>query len=449
MFQLQSEVGQLIWLLPASMLVGGLFCFLWMRSLMQTQKELLRSAMDTKEKVLSQNMEGLQNQLSWYEKKTNNLEESFESIARKTTQESNESFMRLAQAFFRSSDEQRTARDESIQKNQSENMKRVYSDIKEAMTQVEGQIRELEQKRSGAYASIKEQISQVQKTHQSLASETQALGKALGSPRSRGVWGELQLRRVVESAGMLKHSDFLEQKTFTNKDDKQIRPDLVVRLPGEKVIPVDAKVPLNAYLSASHAKSEELAAQHWKAHADSLKKHILRLSQKSYWSGFSDSTDFVVLFLPGECFLQPAFEEDPTLITYALDHKVVLATPTNLIAILRTVASAWKDHAVSNNAKKIKDLGASLQSRLQKFMSLLREHGNYIEKSIVSYNQLVGSAQSRLAPSLRQLQEFGFEGNGSEEQKQLTPKKFENPETVSLRPRKDGMQSPEGGRIGS
>jgi DNA recombination protein RmuC len=156
-----------------------------------------------------------------------------------------------------------------------------------------------------------------------------------------------------------------------------------------------------------------------------------------------------VLFLPGECFLQPAFEEDPALVTYALDHQVILATPTNLIAILRTVAAAWKDHAVTGNAKKIKELGVNLQQRLQKFMSLLREHGNYIEKSIVSYNQLVGSAQSRLAPSLRLLQEFGFEPGSSAGQAKIDGKKYEDPETVSLRPRTESIQGPDAGLIGT
>ena len=278
--------------------------------------------------------------------------------------------------------------------------------LKETLARVEEQLRESDTARTRSHAALAEQVAIARHTSEQLRVQTQALVTALRRPEARGRWGEMQLRRVAELAGMSARCDFDEQVTVTTPDGT-VRPDMVVRLAGGKNIVVDSKVSLAAYLEAAEAGDDEVRSARLDAHARHLREHVDRLAGKAYWTAVSPSPEFVILFIPGEAFLAPALERDPGLLEYALARRVHIATPTTLITMLRTAQYAWQQEALSQNARAVFDLGRELYDRLAGLGRHVDKLGRALTSSVLAYNQAVGSLESRVLVSARRLNEFG------------------------------------------
>jgi DNA recombination protein RmuC len=277
--------------------------------------------------------------------------------------------------------------------------------LSESLEQVRVQLTEVEKTRVGAYAELREQVQSMNRTSDQLRVETAQLVTALRAPQARGRWGEMQLRRVVESAGMVEHCDFAEQANVTTEDG-MLRPDMVVRLAGGKNVVVDAKVAFSGYLEAMEAKDDTTRTGRLKAHARHLRDHIDRLSAKSYWEQFQPSPEFVVMFVPAEVFLSAALEEDPTLLEHAFARDVVIATPQTLIALLRTIAYTWRQEAIAANAQQVYQLGRELHGRLATMGGHLAKLGAGIEGAVKAYNNTVSSLESRVLVTARRLSDL-------------------------------------------
>jgi DNA recombination protein RmuC len=277
--------------------------------------------------------------------------------------------------------------------------------LKETLARVEEQLRESDAARTRSHAALAEQVHMARQTSEQLRAQTQALVTALRRPEARGRWGELQLRRVVELAGMSARCDFDEQVTVTSADGP-LRPDMVVRLAGGKNIVVDSKVSLAAYLEAAESEDEDVRAARMEAHARHVRDHVDRLAGKAYWAALSPSPEFVILFIPGEAFLAPALERDPGLLEHALGRRVHIATPTTLITMLRTAQYAWQQAALADNARAVFDLGRELYDRLGGLGRNVDQLGRALTKAVSTYNQTVGSLESRVLVTARKLNEL-------------------------------------------
>jgi DNA recombination protein RmuC len=274
--------------------------------------------------------------------------------------------------------------------------------LREALGKVESHLRELEHARVSAYAALSEQVGFMRSTGEELRDQTSSLVHALRAPQARGRWGEMQLRRVVELAGMVEHCDFTEQATVTT-DDGVLRPDLVVRLAGGKQVVVDAKVSLAAYLDAAESRDPDLVEARMYAHARHLREHVKGLAAKEYWRSFEPTPEFVVLFVPGDSFLAPALERDPQLLEDAMAAKVLIATPTTLIAMLRTIAYSWQQDALTANARSVFELGRELYRRLGKLGDHVDKVGRSLSRSVEDYNSMVGSLERTVLTQARRM----------------------------------------------
>src|SRR6266571_1586803 len=282
----------------------------------------------------------------------------------------------------------------------------LVSPLKETLARVETQLRESDAQRRASHAALTEQVSIARQSSEELKRQTQALVTALRRPEAQGRWGELQLRRVVELAGMAPRCDFDEQVTVATPDGA-VRPDMVVRLAGGKNIVVDSKVSLAAYLEAAESDDANVRAARMDAHARHVREHVDRLAAKAYWTALSPSPEFVILFIPGEAFLAPALERDPGLLEYALSRRVHIATPTTLVTMLRTAQYAWQQAALAENARAVFDLGRQLYERIAGLGRHVDSLGKALAKAVSTYNQAVGSLESRVLPSARKLSELG------------------------------------------
>jgi DNA recombination protein RmuC len=277
----------------------------------------------------------------------------------------------------------------------------------DALVRVEQRLREVERERAGAYAGLYEQVAALHRTSTDLGSQTRSLVNALRAPQVRGRWGEVQLQRIVELAGMVEHCDFDTQVSAAVADAAGVRPDMVIRLAGSRQIPVDAKVPFDAWLQARECDDEARRSQLMTMHARALRAHIDALAAKAYWQHFQPAPEFVVMFVPGEPLLDAAMTIDPGLTEYAFTRKVVITTPTTLIALLRTVAFTWRQERLSASAESIHTLGRELHQRLATLGGHLGRLGASLERAVDSYNSAVGSVESRVLVTARKFTDLG------------------------------------------
>ncbi|MDT4912192.1 MAG: recombination protein RmuC, partial [Pseudonocardiales bacterium] len=345
------------------------------------------------------------------------LREAFDSLAGEALKRNNEQFAELAAAKL--STAKATADGDLAQRQIA--IEALVGPLRESLGKVERQLSAVELDRAGSYEKLLEQIGSMRQTNEQLRTETAQLVTALRAPQVRGRWGEMQLRRAVEAAGMTEHIDFVEQETVESADGR-LRPDLVVRLVGGKNVVVDSKVAFSGYLEAMEAKDEPTRAARLKAHARQLKTHIDQLAAKSYWEHFSPTPEFVVCFVPADAFLDAALREDPGLQERAFDQNVVLATPSTLVALLRTIAYTWRQEALAANAAEVHKLGRELYQRLSTMGGHIDKLGRSLNNAVGDYNKTVSSLETRVFVTARRMVDLQVvePGDAIEAPKQIT-----------------------------
>ena len=326
------------------------------------------------------------------------LREAFDSLAGTALQRNNEAFAQLAQATLATA----KTRVEGDLAQRQQAIEGLVAPLRESLERVQHQLSTVEKERAGSYATLLEQVATMRTTSDQLRAETAQLVTALRAPQVRGRWGEMQLRRAVEAAGMTEHIDFVEQASVQAADGR-LRPDLVVHLVGGKHVVVDSKVAFAGYLEAMEAKDEATRDARLKAHARHLKTHIEQLGAKAYFEHFTPSPEFVVCFVPADAFLDAALQVDPALQERAFDHNVVLATPSTLVALLRTIAYTWRQEALAENAAEVHRLGRELYQRLSTIGGHLDKLGRSLNSAVGDYNKTVSSIESRVFVTARKM----------------------------------------------
>ncbi len=333
----------------------------------------------------------------------NQLTDTFAALSSQALRNSTEEFLKLAQQGM----QQFHVRAQGDLDQKEKSIGVLMQPVKEALTRTEQQLRELEKERKEAYGSLSKHLESMAQTQQLLQGETRNLVQALRRPEVRGQWGEMTLKRLAELAGMVQYCDFVEQETVKGEEGN-LRPDMMVRMPDGREIVVDVKTPLDAYLSAVEAPDDTVRTWHLERHARKVRDRVRELAGRSYWAQFKHSPDFVVMFIPGDQFLSAALDVDRDLLEYALSQKVVLATPTSFVALLRAVGYGWRQLSLAENAEKIRDLGEELYQRLSTFTDHLSKLGKNLSSSLDHYNKAVGSFERQVMPGARKFTEMGI-----------------------------------------
>jgi DNA recombination protein RmuC len=361
------------------------------------------------------------------------LSDAFKALSSDALRHNNESFLKLAEATLRRFQESAQG---DLEKRQQA-IDALVRPVEKSLKAVDEKLQDIEKKRVEAYAGLQQQVAQMSAGQQQLKSETENLVRALRRPDVRGRWGEIQLQRVVEMAGMVEYCDFQTQQSV-DSEQGQLRPDLVVNLPGGKNIVVDSKAPLAAFLESLDAPDDTAREHHLMTHARHVRTHIQSLSKKSYHAQFEHAPEFVVLFLPGEVFFSAALQQDPSLIEMGVEQNVIIATPTTLIALLRAVAYGWRQERLAENAREISELGSELYTRLSQMGKHLSKLGKSLESAVKSYNSTVGSMESRVLVSARRFDDLQVADAGKSldviEPVEQTPRTLQAPELQTGHP---------------
>ena len=371
---------------------------------LQRENISLSTTLDLERKNFSERLAVIEKERDLIDEKLGErLGSTFADLSGQLLRNNSEQFLKLAQEKLKQFNIE--AQNDLGKKEQA--IEHLLKPMRETLEKTEKQLHALERDRKEAYGSITKHLESMLQTQQLLQNETRNLSQALRRPEVRGQWGELTLKRLVELAGMVQHCDFFEQE-HTTTETGTIRPDMIVRMPGDREIVVDVKTPLDAYLSAIESRDDKEREQFLNHHARKVRERVRELSGKAYWNQFDKSPDFVVLFIPGDQFLSAALDKSPDLLEYALQQKVILATPSSLIALLRAVAYGWNQQAVAENAEQIRTLGIDLYKRLSTFTTHLARVGKQLSSSVDNYNSAVGSFERQVLSGARKFTEMGI-----------------------------------------
>lgn len=393
------DITVLVLMTALGVLIGAVLAYLRaMRRITELKEEnaSLKATVDIERRTAGEKVSIIENART-------QLSETFTTLSSQALRNSTEEFLKLAQENLRKFHIQ--AQGELEQKEKS--IENLLNPVKEALTRTDHHLRELEKERKEAYGSLTKHLETMAQTQTMLQGETRNLVQALRRPEVRGQWGEMTLKRLAELAGMVEYCDFYEQET-TQSEEGNMRPDMVVRMPDGREIVVDVKTPLDGYLSAIEAPDDGVRTSHLERHARKVRERVRELASRNYWAQFKQSPDFVVMFIPGDQFLSAALDVDRDLLEYALSQKIILATPTSFVALLRAVAYGWRQQNLAENAEKIRDVGEDLYQRLCNFTEHLAKLGKNLGSSLDHYNRAVGSFERQVIPGARKFAEMGI-----------------------------------------
>ncbi|MGV6860022.1 MAG: DNA recombination protein RmuC [bacterium] len=343
-------------------------------------------------------------QLELLQKTRAGLSQEFAQLSQRALRNNNGLFLRLAEQSLKI----QSARSVADLEQRQQSIEHLLTPIRETLEKTQHQLHQIEKEREHSFGALSEQLKLLAGSEQALRSETRNLVHALKRPDTRGRWGEMSLKRLAELAGMIEHCDFQEQ-VQQNGATQTLRPDMVVKLPDARQLIVDAKAPLDAYLAAIDADTEEEEKHQLQRHARQLRQRFMELAKKQYWAQFEQTPDFVIMFVPGDSFLNSALQQDPSLLEDAMQSRVILATPSSLVALLRAVAFGWRQQQFSRNAEIIRDLGQTLVHRISTLTEHLGRLGKSLNSSVEHYNKTVGSMERQVLPAAEKMSELGIE----------------------------------------